>query len=524
MADDPLSTLEIPWYRTPFFERWILLALPPLGLLLVWTDFERTRGRKIFISIFTGLWLIPYLALLLLGAIGLDLLDLEFKGGNRPSIVRHRSGPDYLALEENRRLRRAEDDSRAPATNLTAQASSVAPAQLPPYWTNFRGPSRDGHYDERPILTDWPIDGPPRLWRQPGGGGYASFVVAEGLAFTIEQRRDQETVVAYELDTGREVWTSSYGALFSEWMGGDGPRATPTYHDGFLYSLGATGELRCLSASLGTVLWRRNVLADTGAENLPYGLACSPLVLGRSVIVLSGQGANEQAVVAYDTLSGDRLWATLSDPMAYTSPALVELAGRPQLLLTTARRVLGLDPDTRAVLWDYRWEVPYNNAIAMPVLVGTNQLLISAGYGVGAALLEIRALGNAFEADTLWRNRNLKNKFNSSVFWQGHFYGLDEGVLACVHADSGARVWRDGRYQYGQLLLAQGHLLVLAGDGQLALVEATPRAFVEKHRLPALNGKTWNVPALAHGRLLLRNASEMTCFDLRPRRTDNPAP
>jgi outer membrane protein assembly factor BamB len=132
-------------------------------------------------------------------------------------------------------------------------------------------------------------------------------------------------------------------------------------------------------------------------------------------------------------------------------------------------------------------------------------------------LLEVTAEAGRPRAQVLWRSRHLKTKFNPAVYWQDHLYGLDEGVLACVDARTGERVWREGRYGYGQVLLAAGHLLVLGGEGQLALVEATPAGFREKARVQALNGKTWNVPALAHGRLLLRNATEMTCFDLRLR-------
>jgi outer membrane protein assembly factor BamB len=423
--------------------------------------------------------------------------------------------PDYTVVEQARRAQALYEPLPLARTNPVVR--------LKPYWTDFRGPRRNGIYEERPILTEWPINGLPRLWRIPCGGGYASFVVARGLAVTIEQRRDHEAVVAYDLDTGREVWAASYPAHFTEWMGGDGPRATPTCFEDFIYSLGAAGDLRCLSLDRGTVLWEKNVLADTGAENLHYGLACSPIMAGRNIVVLSGQGAQNQAVVAYDFLTGERRWAALSDTMAYTSPALVELAGRPQLLLVTARRALGLDLETHQVLWDHPWQVQYDNAIAMPVVVSTNRFLLSAGYGTGAALVEIRPDGAGFRAAEIWRNRNLKNKFNASVFWQGHLYGLDEGVLCCVNALTGERIWREGRYGYGQILLAEGHLFVLSGDGDLALVPATPSGFVQKHRVKALSGKTWNVPAFAHGRLLVRNSTEMTCFDLRRRRNDDPA-
>ena len=513
-TDDLEIPLDLPWYRAPFFERLIVLVLPPLGLWLIWRDPYRGVWRKLLAAVLTVLWLAPYAAIII-GLLTLSgVIALEFQGGFGPSIVRVKAEPNYAVLEDSRREQKEEQRPAAVATNQLSL--------LPPYWTDFRGPRRDGRYDERPLLLDWPADGPPRLWRQPCGGGYASFVVARGIAYTIEQRREQEAVVAYDLDTGRELWAHAYDALFTEWMGGDGPRATPTYYKDLIYSLGATGELCCLSANTGTALWQKNLLADTGARNLRWGLACSPLILDHAVMVLGGNGTDNQGVVAYDTLSGRKLWSVLSDNLAYTSPMFVTLAGQAQLLVVTAQRALGLDPDSRRILWEFPWQVPYDNAIAVPVLTGTNRFLLSAGYGVGAALVEVKRNGEQFVAEAVWRNRNLKTKFNAAVYWDGYLYGLDEGVLACIDATTGERVWRDGRYGYGQLLVAEGNLIVLGGDGQLALVEASPRGWFEKCQVQALRGKTWNVPALANGRLLVRNAVEMTCFDLRRRRTDVP--
>jgi outer membrane protein assembly factor BamB len=119
-------------------------------------------------------------------------------------------------------------------------------AEAPAYWTEFRGPDRDGHYRQMPVLTSWPADGLRPLWKQPVGGGYASFAVARGRLFTIEQRGGEEVAAAYDAATGVELWTNRWRALFREAMGGDGPRATPTWSDGLVYVLGAEGEFRCL--------------------------------------------------------------------------------------------------------------------------------------------------------------------------------------------------------------------------------------------------------------------------------------
>jgi len=497
MASPPLKRIRIA-----------SLLLPPLGLVLLWRSREVRLGRKIFGSVGVLFYSVIYAALVVAILMLVAGLEIEWRGGFPPVLTFRKTKPNYESVEKH----------RARQTNAPLQ-TAILTSSSEPYWTDFRGPRRDGHYAERPILTDWPAGGLRTLWRQPIGGGYASFVIAAGRAFTLEQRRDREAVTAYDLATGRELWAHSYPAAFSESMGGDGPRATPTWHDGRLYSLGAEGEFCCLEAASGKLLWRKNVLAEARAKNLYFALSTSPLIVDDTVIVLSGDpdGGAGNTVFAFHKVTGERVWAALNERLAYTSPMLVTLASERQILLAAATRLVGLKPEDGSVLWDFPWKVQYDNSIAQPVLVGTNRFLISGGYGTGCALVEIVRQGDRLRARQVWKNQNLKNKFNSSVFHDGFVYGLDEGILTCIDAATGARRWKDGRYGYGQLLLADGHLLVLGGDGELALVKASPDKLVEVAKSPGIRGKTWNHPAIAAGRLLVRNAVEMACFDLEAR-------
>jgi outer membrane protein assembly factor BamB len=150
----------------------------------------------------------------------------------------------------------------------------------------------------------------------------------------------------------------------------------------------------------------------------------------------------------------------------------------------------------------------------MPLVVDETHFFVSAGYGHGAALVEVARSGEKFSATTVWQNNRMKNKFSASVLHQGHIYGLDEAILACMDAKTGGLKWKGGRYGYGQLLLAQDHLVVSTESGEVALVKATPAAFTELARFQAIEGKTWNVPAISGGLLLVRNQSEMACFRL----------
>ena len=405
--------------------------------------------------------------------------------------------------------------SGAALPSAIAATASTAPS-TDEGWTDFRGPRRDGRYRESPILTRWPETGLKPLWRRAVGAGYASLVLAGGRAFTIDQRGPREVVAAYEVRTGDEIWTHSWEAVFQESLGGDGPRATPTWHQGRIYALGAAGELRCLDASEGRLIWARNILQDNRARNLTWGMSASPLIVDEKVIVLPG-GSRGRSVVAYHKGTGNALWKSLSDKQAYTSPMWVTLAGQPQLLIVSAKRMMGLSAEDGSLLWDYPWITDYDVNVAQPVLLGKDRIFISAGYGHGAAVVQVDPTAGGFQARTLWQNRRMKNKFTSSVLKDGFIYGLDEGILACVRAGTGELMWKGGRYGHGQLLLVGAHLIVLTESGDLVLVKAGPERQHQLARFPAIRGKTWNHPAISAGLLLVRNSQEMACYDLAPR-------
>ena len=431
-------------------------------------------------------------------------LRVELGGGGRPHLVfTQTSDAQAEAIAEHREAQRA---------NIPTVTEPATPAS---YWTDFRGPTRDGHYTEQAILTAWPATGLTPMWKQPAGAGYASFVIANDRAFTIEQRASREVVAAYDVETGLELWTNEWAAEFREIMGGDGPRATPMWADGLVYALGAMGEFRCLDEQTGDVVWRVNILEDNDATNLQWGMAASPLIVDDTVVVLPG-GPAGRSVVAYDRRTGERVWSALDDKQAYSSPMLVTLGGERQLLVLSATRLIGLRPVTGEVLWDQAWQTQADINAAQPIVVSDNRVFVSSGYGVGAAVLELTPAGDGFAVREVWRNIRMKNRFASSVLHDGYLYGLDESIMACVDIETGELQWKAGRYGYGQIVLASGHLIVLTEDGDLALVRATPEGHDEVARFPVLNGKTWNYPALSGGRLLVRNLREMAAFDIRP--------
>ena len=506
-----------PWYRSTMALIVSSILLPPLGIVLLWIRSDADVRKKVIGS----------LCIVALGAGYLYLIFGVMKG-------RIDKNAHYDALEQHRaqQAQQAQNPGNVPgaqqAGTTPGQQTAAAGTAVPGdainlshaegatpgrnYWTDFRGPNRDGRYEERQVQTKWPEKGLPQIWKQPVGIGYASFVVADGRAYTIEQRRAQEVVVAYDIGTGRELWTQSWTAEFKDDTG-DGPRATPTWSEGRLYAVGATGELRCLDASTGKTIWNKNILADNGAQNIPWGVAASPLIVDDKVIVMAGGGGGK-SVVAYNKSTGAAAWRSLSDESSYTSPMLVTLGGRRQILAVTASRAVGLAPEDGSLIWETEWQNGSRINVAQPLIVDKNRFFISAGYGKGAALVEVAGSGKSLSARKVWENSMMKNKFNSSVLHNGHVYGLDEGILTCLDVATGERKWKGGRYGYGQVLLASGHLIILSDTGELVLVSATPDRYSELSRFSALSGRTWNVPAIADGRLLVRNATEMASYSL----------
>ncbi len=507
-----------PWHRSIAVLVAACIVLPPVGLILLWARGDMATRRKI------------------LGTLGVVLLGLGYVALFRVWQRSIANDDHYAALEQHR----AQQESQPAAATDQATASTAAPspagaqpaansstANVPStaatetaaahasrnYWTDFRGPGRDGRYEEMNVSTQWPAAGLKPIWKQPIGVGYASFVIADGRAYTIEQRRSQEVVTAYDVATGRELWKQGWNALYSD-STGDGPRATPTWDSGRLYALGATGELRCLDAKTGAVVWGRNILSENQAANLQWAMSAAPLIVDDKVVVLPG-GPSGKSVVAYNKMTGAPVWKSQGDTQAYVSPMLVTLAGRRQILVVSANRAFGLVPEDGSLLWSHTWDTDMGINASQPLVVDRNRFFISAGYGKGAALVELIGNGNSFTTRTLWENINMKNKFNSSVLHNGHVYGLDEGIMTCLDVNTGARKWKGGRYGYGQVILANGHLIVLSDSGELALVKATPDQYSEVARFKALEGKTWNHPAIAGGTLLVRNANEMAAYSLR---------
>jgi outer membrane protein assembly factor BamB len=412
-------------------------------------------------------------------------------------------------------------DANTPEAPLPARARETAESSPPlpdpaatrtgADWPGFRGPARDGVVQGVRIETDWSRSPPVELWRRPIGPGWSSFAVAGDLLYTQEQRGDEEIVACYNAGTGDPVWMHADAARFYESNGGPGPRGTPTLHDGRVYAFGATGILNVLDAGDGALVWSRDVASDSEKKVPGWGFTSSPLVVDDMVIV-----AASGKLVAYDLATGEQRWFGPSRGGSYSSPHLLTIDGVEQILLLNADGATSVEPVEGMPLWEHPWP---GFRIVQPAVIADGDLLISSSDamgGISTRRLAVSRGASGWTVQERWTSRGLKPYFNDLVVHEGHAFGFDGRILACIDVDNGERKWKGGRYGHGQLVLLpdQDLLLVLSEEGELALVEAAPDEFTEVARFQVLESKTWNHPVLVGNVLLVRNGEEMAAFRL----------
>ena len=414
-----------------------------------------------------------------------------------------------------------EAEARAPESGV--DLVTEAPTDFP----GFFGPRRDGVVTGVSLRRDWEAAPPEELWRGEVGEAWSAFAIRNGVAVTQEQWGAEEAVTAYDLRTGSLLWEHRTPGDFEHFLGGNGPRGTPTIDGGRVYALSATGRFVCLDGRDGKALWSKDLLAEyeltpeREAELVGYGRSNSALIVDDLVVLpAGGDPAGRQAgLAAWDKVTGELRWESPPRQISFASPSLVTLLGRRMILIVNESSVTGHDPGDGAILFEFSWPglTPANASSSQAHAVGEDGVFVSKGYGIGGALHRlVEREGGRISTEAVWENsRAPRTKYTNAVIHAGHVYGLSDGILACVSLADGERVWRSGRYGHGQVLLVGELLLVLSEEGELLLVEATPERPNEVlGRFQALEGKTWNHVAFSGDLLAVRNASEAAVYRL----------
>ena len=423
-----------------------------------------------------------------------------------PLLFRHRGMTgDFVPLFE---FRFAKNAAAAIATNDSA--TTIPRADFPQAF----GPNRDARLDGPALDPDWKNHPPQVLWRQPVGAAWSGFAIAGDRALTLEQHSEEELVTCREILTGKLLWSTANAGHFNAAIAGEGPRTTPTVQGERVFTLGATGTLRCLDLTTGKPIWTRDLLKDAGVEVPTWGFASSPLLHEGKVIVSAG-GKDGKSLLAYDSATGEPEWKAGSRPINYSSPFLLTLAGKPQIVMFNTEAITAHEPASGAVLWEHPWGkgLPH---VARPIVANANRVLFSSGYGVGSALLEIApGRDRKFTANEVWKTIRFQAKFSNPVERGGFVYGVSDGIFACLDLKDGTVRWKDGRYGHGQGLLVGEHYLQMTElPGEIVLLHPMPEGANELARFRVFDGKTWNPLAISGDLLVVRNDREAACIRL----------
>lgn len=389
-------------------------------------------------------------------------------------------------------------------------------------WPQFLGPNRNGVSDETKLTNTFPADGAIVVWRQPLGPSMSGVSISDGTAFTLYQSETHQMLVALDAKTGEKKWEEKLAPAYENAMG-NGPRATPTVHDGKVYAYTGEGILVAADAATGQTAWSVNAPKELYGKTMDYGMASSPLVVDGNVVVQVG--SHRGAVAAFDSKSGKLSWSAAEGNAGYSSPIVTTLAGKEQIVALIGQELIGIEPANGDVLWSYEYSTDYDCNTATPVPLGDSKLLISAGENHGATILTIQESDGTYTATADWESLGndsvLRAEWQTPVVFDGHLYALDNKGSAgpitnmvCIRMSDRKQLWAESRFGKANFILADGKLFVSTMRGDLMIVKATPESFQVADRSVVL-GMTRQAPAIANGLLYLRDDNEVVCVDVR---------
>jgi hypothetical protein len=400
-------------------------------------------------------------------------------------------------------------------TNASPIDAIKSDALSDPQWPQFRGPESRGIYSGPEVfVSDWAVEPPKLQWKIKVGPGWSSFAVAGNLLFTQEQLGDQEAVVCYAADSGKELWSQKINERFFDPLGGPGPRATPTLAAGMLFAQSAMGELQRLDPKTGDLIWSQDLKKVADREPPYWGFSSSPIVMDGIVIAFAG-GEENKGLFGFSADTGELAWNAKAGDQSYSSPQEATVDGVRCVLMATNEGVHVVAPDTGEMLLAYEW-LHKEYRVAQPqTLEGDSVLLATQELGTRRIKLEATDDGK-FQAREQWTTPRFRPDFNDFVVHQGHAYGFDGSIFQSVDLSNGERNWRGGRYGKGQVLLLEKSelLLVATEDGRMVLLKAKPTSREEVSEFEALEGRTWNHPVVVGDRLYVRNSQEAACYVL----------
>ncbi len=383
----------------------------------------------------------------------------------------------------------------------------------------FRGPNRTGVFEEKGLLKSWPEGGPAVAWTAKGlGRGYSSVSVVGGKVYATGMREDQTGVVlVFNESTGALEQSIPYGKESVEEQA-PGSRATPTIEGARLYLMSGLGVVYCFDLANGNKVWEANVLERFGAKNIMWQLAESVLIDGDRIICTPG--GTEALVAALNKNTGETVWTTkgLKDRASYCTPIIANHNGHRILLTGTGGNIIGVNPDSGALMWSFKHKVPWDIHAVTPVY-DKGLVYYTGGDGVGGGALELSKDGSSVTSK--WTDTTLDCLHHGVVLVDGNLYGTGYkagGKLVCLEMATGKVMWTTKEVKEGMTVAADGMLYVYEGPkaGTVNLVKATPAGFERTGRFSVTEGSDqhWAHPTIANGRLYIRHGDALVAYDV----------
>lgn len=381
----------------------------------------------------------------------------------------------------------------------------------------FRGPNRDGKFEETGLMKAWPEGGPPVAWVAKGlGMGYSSVSVVKGKIYVPGVVGDQDAFVSVLNLDGSLDGTIPYGKDIAH-KEAPCPRSTPTIDGDRLYIVSGLGVVYCIDVAKREKKWEVDILARFGGVSPRWNLAESPLVDGNNVICTPG--GNDAILAALDKLTGETVWATkgLTDKAAYCTPAIITHNGRRILVTATEKYIVGVDPDTGALLWSYEHRTPWDIHAVTPVY-HDGLLYFTGGSGAGGGALQLSPDGTSVTLK--WADKELDCLHHGVVFVDGYLYGTGEkhNYLMCLEMATGKLMWSSKEISQAVAVYADGMLYFYEGPkaGVVSLVKPSPTGLERTGRFTVTEGsdKHWAHPTIANGRLYIRHGDALIAYDI----------
>jgi outer membrane protein assembly factor BamB len=382
-----------------------------------------------------------------------------------------------------------------------------------PTWPQWRGPARDG-VAPGPAPSSWPAALMQR-WKVSVGSGYSTPIVADGKVFVHARSGERETVTAFDASSGRQLWQDGYDAPYkvnsAAASHGPGPKSSPVYASGRLYTLGISGIVSAYDGASGKLAWRK----QPSAEQPHFGVAMSPLVTDGVVVVFVG-GHERGALMGLDLASGVTRWQWTGGAPAYASPVVATLGGVKQVVTQSRTDVVGVSL-TGNLLWQVPLTTPYDQNSVTPVVA--NDLVIYAGLSNPTTAVRIVKEGSALVAKEVWKNPDVPMYMSTAVVAGTTLIGLGQrnrGQFFAVDIATGKTLWttRGRETENAALIRVPGHTLIQTVDGVLIVAKDSASGFEVVKRYDVADSSTWAHPALVGHQLYVRDANSLTAWTI----------